>query len=48
MGRSKRLLDEKYFESNRLRDEAVVKGDQVTELRQQLSNLEHEIETVKV
>jgi len=27
MNRSKRLLDEKYFESSRLRDEAVVKGD---------------------
>ncbi len=48
MNRSKRLLDEKYFESTRLRDEAVVKGDQVCDLRQQLANIEHEIETVKV
>lgn len=48
MNRSKRLLDEKYFESSRLRDEAVAKGDQVSDLRQQLANIEHEIETVKV
>lgn len=48
MNRSKRLLDEKYFESCRLRDEAVAKGDQVCDLRQQLANVEHEIETVKV
>ena len=48
MARSKRLLDEKFFESGRLRDEAVAKGDQVADLRQQLSHLEHEIETVKV
>lgn len=27
MNRSKRVLDEKYFESNRLRDESIVKGD---------------------
>ena len=25
--RSKRLLDEKYFEAGRLRDESVAKGD---------------------
>ena len=48
MARSKRLLDEKFFDSGRLRDEAVAKGDQVADLRQQLSHLEHEIETVKV
>jgi len=27
MARSKRLLDEKYFEAGRLREEAVSKGD---------------------
>jgi len=31
--RSKRLLDEKYFEAGRLRDESVAKGDQVADLR---------------
>lgn len=35
MNRSKRVLDEKYFESNRLRDESIVKGDQVADLRKQ-------------
>jgi len=33
MQRSKRLLDEKFFEAGRLRDEAVAKGDQVADLR---------------
>ena len=28
LARSKRMLDEKYFEAGRLRDEAVQKGDQ--------------------
>ena len=28
LARSKRMLDEKYFEAGRLRDEAVSKGDQ--------------------
>ena len=28
LARSKRVLDEKYFEAGRLRDEAVSKGDQ--------------------
>ena len=28
MARSKRLLDEKYFEAGRLREDAVQKGDQ--------------------
>ena len=27
LARSKRLLDEKYFEAGRLREEAVAKGD---------------------
>lgn len=27
MNRSKRVLDEKYFEAGRLRDESIVKGD---------------------
>ena len=28
LARSKRMLDEKYFEAGRLREEAVAKGDQ--------------------
>ena len=46
--RSKRLLDEKYFEAGRLRDEAVSKGDSNADQRAQLSELEREIESVKV
>lgn len=46
--RCKKVLDEKYFEAGRLRDEAVAKGNQVADLRQQQSNLEREIESVKV
>lgn len=33
INRSKRVLDEKYFEASRLRDESIVKGDQVADLR---------------
>ena len=46
--RSKRLLDEKYFEAGRLREEAVAKGDQNNDQRAQLQDLEREIEGVKV
>lgn len=46
--RSKRLLDEKYFEAGRLRDEAVSKGDSNSDQRAQLQDLEREIESVKV
>lgn len=46
--RCKKILDEKYFEAGRLRDEAVSKEAMVTDLRQQQSNLEREIESVKV
>lgn len=48
LGRSKRLLDEKYFEAGRLRDEAVAKGDQNADQRGQLQDMEREIESVKV
>jgi hypothetical protein len=48
INRSKRVLDEKYFEAGRLRDESIVKGDQVADLRKQQGVTEHEIETVKV
>ena len=46
--RCKKILDEKYFEAGRLRDEAVSKETQVADLRQQQANLEREIESVKV
>ena len=48
LARSKRMLDEKYFEAGRLRDEAVQKGDQNSDQRNQLTDLEREIEGVKV
>ena len=48
LARSKRLLDEKYFEAGRLRDESVAKGDQNQDQRNQLQDLEREIEGVKV
>jgi len=48
LARSKRMLDEKYFEAGRLREEAVAKGDQNNDQRAQLQDLEREIEGVKV
>lgn len=33
LARSKRLLDEKYFEAGRLREDAVQKGDQNNDQR---------------
>jgi len=46
--RSKRLLDEKYFEAGRLRDESISKGDQCADSRSNLQDLEREIESVKI
>lgn len=46
--RAKRLLDEKYFEAGRLRDESVARGDQVADARAQMQDLERDIESVKV
>ena len=48
VARCKRMLDEKYFEAGRLRDEAVTKGDQNQDQRSQLQDMEKEIESVKV
>ena len=48
LARSKRMLDEKYFEAGRLREEAVSKGDVNNDQRAQLQDLEREIEGVKV
>ena len=41
LARSKRVLDEKFFESGKLRDESNVKGDQVVDLRAQILSLIH-------
>jgi len=46
--RAKRLLDEKYFEAGRLREDAVAKGDQVADQRAQKGDLDREIEAIKV
>jgi chromosome segregation ATPase len=46
--RSKRLLDQKHMEAHKLKDEGAQKANQVGDLRGQLSNLEREIETVKI
>ena len=48
LARAKRLLDEKYFEAGRLREETVSKGDSNNCARAQLSDLQREIEGVKV
>ena len=48
LAKSKRMLDEKYFEAGRLREEAVQRGDQNNDQRAQLQDLEREIESVKV
>ena len=45
--RSKRLLDEKHYESGRLIDEAGKKGDQNLDLRDQLQSLEKELDMIK-
>ena len=47
LARAKRLLDEKYFEAGRLREESVAKGDSNNGARAQLQDLEREIEGVK-
>lgn len=45
--RSKRVLDEKFFESGKLRDDSNAKGDQVVDLRGQVAELERDIDLVK-
>lgn len=47
LGRSKRVLDEKFFESGKLRDESNVKGDQVVDLRAQIAELERDVDLIK-
>ena len=45
--RSKRVLDEKFFESGKLRDQSNATGDQVVDLRAQVAELERDIDLVK-
>ena len=45
--RSKRVLDEKFFEAGKLRDENNGKSDQVVDLRSQVAELERDIDLVK-
>jgi chromosome segregation ATPase len=47
LGRSKRVLDEKFFEAGKNRDESNAKGDQVVDLRSQVAELERDIDLVK-
>lgn len=47
LARSKRVLDEKFFEAGKLRDESNGKGDQVVDLRSQVAELERDIDLVK-
>ena len=47
LGRSKRVLDEKFFEAGKNRDESNAKGDQVVDLRAQVAELERDIDLVK-
>ena len=47
LARSKRVLDEKFFESGKLRDEGNAKGDNVVDLRSQVAELERDIDLVK-
>ena len=47
LGRSKRVLDEKFFEAGKNRDDSNLKGDQVVDLRSQVAELERDIDLVK-
>lgn len=47
LARSKRVLDEKFFEAGKLRDESNARGDQVVDLRSQVAELERDIDLVK-
>jgi len=47
LGRSKRVLDEKFFEAGKNRDDSNLKGDQIVDLRGQVGELERDIDLVK-
>lgn len=47
LARSKRVLDEKFFEAGKLKDESNAKGDQVVDLRHQVAELERDVDLVK-
>lgn len=48
LGRQKRLMDDRHFESLRLNDENAKKGDGNAELRMRAADLEKEIEVLKL
>ena len=45
--RCKRVLDEKFFEAGKLRDDGNGKGDQCVDLRSQVNELERDIDLCK-
>jgi len=45
--RSKRVLDEKHYETARLQDESVKKGDVNLDMRDKVQDLEKEIDMLK-
>ena len=47
LANSKRVLDEKFFEAGKLRDESNAKSDQVVDVRSQVAELERDIDLVK-
>lgn len=47
LARSKRVLDEKHYESGRLQDESAKKADNNMSLRDQVQDLEKEIDMLK-
>jgi regulator of replication initiation timing len=47
LSRSKRVLDEKFFEASKNRDESNLKGDQCVDLRSQVAELERDVDLVK-
>ena len=46
--RSKRTLDEKHYETGRLQEESAKKADNNMSLRDQVEDLEKEIDMIKV
>ncbi len=45
--RSKRVLDEKFFEAGKLKDDCNSKGDNVIDLRSQVAEQERDIDLIK-
>ena len=47
MVRSKRVLDEKHYEANKLGEESIKKANDNADLREQANRLEREIDMIK-